>query len=281
MEPKFDKGQEYQVAPGKDTRPVPKFSRRAQLAGHITGAENPRFARAAVNRLWEYMLGRGIIHPVDFDHPENPPSHAELLDLVAGEVAKSEYDVKDFLRQLALSQTYQRSSLLPKGVTKVPENTFAVSILRPLSPEQLAWSMMQATGVIDLERQTFKGNETALFAKLAANEAPFVTLFGGQPGDPADLGFQATLDQTLFLTNGALVRGWLTPKAGNLTDRLAKIKSTDDLTDELYLSVLTRLPSAEERKEVAAFLGRAKDRAAALPDLAWALLTSAEFRFNH
>jgi hypothetical protein len=59
---------------------------------------------------------------------------------------------------------------------------------------------------------------------------------------------------------------------------------TDDkaLSDELYLSVLTRMPSAEERKDVTAYLRtRSADRLAALQELAWALLASAEFRFNH
>jgi hypothetical protein len=278
-EPKFEKGKEYTVAPGKDIRPVPAFSRRGQLAAQIT--ENKRFARAAANRLWFYMLGRGIVHPVDFDHEENPPSHPELLDLLATEFAKSKYDVKHLLRQIALSKTYQRSSLSRKKADEVEENAFAVANLRPLTPEQLAWSMMQATGLIDVERQAVKGNETALVAKLAGNEPTFVTLFGNQPGEPSDLGFQATLDQTLFLANGAVVRGWLAPRAANLTDRLAKLKNVDELADELYLSVLTRLPSAEERKDVADFLSRAADRNAALPDLAWALLASAEFRFNH
>jgi hypothetical protein len=109
-----------------------------------------------------------------------------------------------------------------------------------------------------------------------------VSLFGSQAGEPADLGFQATLDQTLFLANGALVRGWLAPRPGNLTDRLSKIKDAGPLAEELYLSVLTRYPTTEEQKEVADFLSRhTADRPMALQELAWALLASAEFRFNH
>ena len=103
---------------------------------------------------------------------------------------------------------------------------------------------------------------------------------GNPPGKPQE--FDARLDQALFLANGPAVRGWLTPRAGNLIDRLAKLTNTDALAEDLYLSVFTRLPSAEERKETAAFLAsRPKDRLAALQDMAWALLASAEFRFNH
>src|SRR5204863_2742597 len=86
-EPKFDKGQEYVVAPAKDVRPVPKFSRRAQLAGAIASADNAQFKRTGANRLWALVMGRGIVHPVDFDHEENPPSHPELLATLADEFA--------------------------------------------------------------------------------------------------------------------------------------------------------------------------------------------------
>jgi hypothetical protein len=281
-EPKLEKASAYVQAPGKGVAPVPKYSRRAQLAGQITGSE--RFRRAAVNRFWFLMLGRGLVHPVELDHPANPPSHPELLKMLADEFAAGKFDVKAFVREVALSQTYQRSSELPKGVSEVPEDNFAVAILRPLSPEQMAWSMMQGTGLLDAERkaQGKTSNEDALYARFAGNEAPFVSLFGSQAGEPASADFQATLDQTLFLLNGALVRGWLAPRPGNLIDRLSKLKDAKEVADELYLSVLTRYPTEEERRETAEFLaGRAADRPVAFQDLAWALLASAEFRFNH
>src|SRR5262245_50712773 len=112
-EPKFDKGKEYDVAPAKDVRPVPKFSRRAQLAAQVADAANVAFRRNIVNRLWAQMMGRGLVHPVDLDHADNPPSHPELLTLLADEFAEMKFDVRAFLRELALSQTYQRSSETP------------------------------------------------------------------------------------------------------------------------------------------------------------------------
>jgi hypothetical protein len=283
-EPRFDKGMEYVVAPAKDVRPVPKFSRRAQLAGAIAAADNVQFRRTAANRLWAQVMGRGIVHPVDFDHEENPPSHPELLTTLADEFAAMKFDVRAYLKQILLSQAYQRSSLLPAGVKDVPEKLFAVAILRPLTPEQLAISAMQATGLADAERLALGKNatEAALYAKLAPGVAPFVTTFGGTAGQPDDGGFQTTLDQTLFLKNGALIRTWLAPRNGNLVDRLSKLKDNQELAEELYLSVLTRRPSAEETKDVAGFLAaQAENRSAALGELVWALVTSAEFRFNH
>ena len=111
----------------------------------------------------------------------------------------------------------------------------------------------------------------------------FVNLFGNQPGEPASSqDFEATLDQTLFLRNGGVVRTWLTPNGDNLAGRLLKLKDAPSVAEELYLTAFARRPTADEQKLVADFLARHEaDRATALPELAWALLSSAEFRFNH
>ena len=283
-EPKFDKGQEY-VAPVKQgERGIPKFSRRAQLAGAITGADNPRFPRSAANRLWSLVMGRGIVQPVEYDHPANPPSHPELLDALAKEFAGRKFDVKSYLRDLLLTQAYQRSSEMPKDAKDVDPSKFAVAGLRPMTPEQFAWSALQATGQLDAERKTLgaKATEAALVAKYAGQVTPFINLFAGLPGEPATGDFEATLDQTLFLRNSEFVRNLLAPRAGDLADRLNNLKDAGPLAEELYLSVLTRLPAAEEAKEVADYVTRrSADRPVAVQELIWALLTSAEFRFNH
>ncbi|MSQ95590.1 MAG: DUF1553 domain-containing protein [Gemmataceae bacterium] len=283
-DPKFDKGQEYVKPVGKGERGIPKYSRRAQLADQIASKDNPRFARAAVNRLWYFMMGRGIVEPVEYDHPANPPSHPELLQMLSEEFVASKYDVKSLVRAIVLTDTYQRTSELPKG-KEVDPKTFAAASLKPVTPEQFAWSMMQATGLIAAERkaQGAKPNDAAIYAKLAGQVPPFVALFGTQPGDAAfSQDFEATLDQTLFLANGATLRDWLGTRAGSLIDRANLQKDAGLATEEMYLSVLTRLPTAEERKEVVDYLKRREaNRLTALQDLAWALLTSAEFRFNH
>jgi hypothetical protein len=280
-EPKFDKGKAYAVAPANGVRPVPKFSRRAQLATQMTDPENRLFRRNSVNRLWALMMGRGLVHPIDFDHTGNPPSHPALLALLADEFVARKYDVRDFLRELALSKTYQHSSELPAGGRDLPPETFAVAQLKPLSPEELAWSLMQATGVTHAERLALKKpTEPALYARLASNLTPVLTTFGSLPGQPE--GFEPTLDQALFIDNGQLLRGWLAPRPGNLVDRILGLKEAHAVAEELYLSVLTRRPTPEEERETDAYLRhRSTNRAAALGELAWALIASAEFRFNH
>ena len=281
-EPAIEKGKEYVVAPVAKQRAVPRHSRRSLLGPSLARADNEQFRRNIANRLWALMMGRGLVHPLDLDHSANPPSHPELLTMLADDIAARKFDMRGFLREVALSQTYQRSSEQPSGGKEASPTSYTVALLKPLTPEQLAMSLMQATGLTDAERQTLGKNatEATLYPRLAGNIAPFVRTFGGAAGKAEE--FDARLEQALFLANGPTVRGWLSPRAGNLTDRLMKLTSADAIADELYLSVFTRLPSAEERKDVADFLAsRSADRVVALQDMAWALLASAEFRFNH
>src|SRR5262249_3375402 len=187
------------LAPAPPTPPrPPAYSRRAQLAKAVTPPENPAFARTAANRFWAMMLGRGLVHPLDLDHPGNPPSHPELLDLLAKEFADHQFDMKWLLREIALSKTYQRSSEVPAGLSDRPPDRYLVANLKPLSAEQLAYAVFQATGTTDAERAALGKNptEAALDAKLAPRLAPFRATFGGQPGAP-DTGITTTLDQTL------------------------------------------------------------------------------------
>lgn len=267
-EPALAKGKEYAVAPANGVRPVPAYSRRALLAGRLTAADNPAFARTAVNRLWALMLGRGLVHPLDLDHPGNPPSHPELLDLLAAEFVARGYDVRWLLREIALTRTYQRSSVAPAGAAEVPADRYLVAVLKPLSAEQFARAAVRATG------------PAGPAGEAAGRVAAFRRTFGGAPGEP-DAGTSPTLDQALFLKHGGAVRGLAARRPGHLTDRLAGLAAADAVADELFLSLLTRLPTADERRDVAAALDGAADRAGALAEVVWAVAVSAEFRFNH
>ena len=149
-EPAVPKGQEYLIPPDKDNAvpPVPVFSRLKLLGPSLTRRTMPAFARNIVNRLWALLMGRGIVHPLDLHHDDNPPSNPELLDLLASQFVAMKYDIKAFLREIALTRAYKRSSEPPPDSS--PElaepRHFAVAGLRPASPEQLAWSVMQGRG---------------------------------------------------------------------------------------------------------------------------------------
>jgi hypothetical protein len=108
-EPFYLPGDEYEVAPGDNVKSVPKFSYRAKLAELATNGSNDAFNRNIANRLWAHMFGRGLVHPPDMQNPENPPSNPELLKLLASQIATMKFDMRAFLREIALSNAYQRS----------------------------------------------------------------------------------------------------------------------------------------------------------------------------
>ena len=112
IEPKIS-STAYLVEPSKTAAGVPRFSRRTHLARLITHSQNEHFAKNSVNRFWAHMLGRGFVHPVDFHHADNPPSHPALLKLLADEFVAMDFDYRELLKQIALSDTYQRSIDFP------------------------------------------------------------------------------------------------------------------------------------------------------------------------
>ena len=123
--------------------------------------------------------------------------------------------------------------------------------------------------------------DEAVYAKLAPNIAIFVQLFGAGAGQPQS-DFFATVDQALFLANGGVVKSWLAPSGDNLTARLFKLEDPAQLASELYVSVLSRPASPSEAAEVAKYLSaRPTEKGAVVQELAWSLISSAEFRFNH
>lgn len=289
-EPAFKKGEEYKVKPAKNVRPIPKYSRRAQLGDAITSPKNRRFARTMANRLWALVMGRGIVHPLDADHSDNPPSHPQLLELLTDELIANQYDLKWFLRELVLSETYQRSSanelFADKAAQELADAQFTHAILKPLTPEQFSRSVLEATGQAAVYRQSLKKklSEAALRKNLVGYERQFVSLFGGLPGEPVE-GFETSADQSLYLSNSGSIQGILSPRSGNTADRVLKlpVEQPQPIAEELYLSVLSRRPTETETKEVAELLtGKTgAERTAMVSDLIWALMMSSEFRFNH
>ena len=93
-EPRFNPGEEWTVAPAKDTRHVPKYSRRAQLAAQVAAPTNRQFNRNIVNRVWAQMMGIGLVEPVDLHHAGNPPTHPALLEMLADEFVAMKYDLR-------------------------------------------------------------------------------------------------------------------------------------------------------------------------------------------
>jgi hypothetical protein len=254
----------WKTPPPKKGQPgIPEFSLKERLAKDLANPANAQFVRTAVNRIWGIFMGRGLVHPPDQDHAQNPPSHPEVLDLLAKGFVEDGLRLRPLVRRIVTSEAYQRSSLLPEGTEagKVKASEYRAALLRPLSAEQLARSVPTALGA----------SPAPQLASL------FVQTFGGAPGD-GEIEYSPSTVQALFLMNGSQVRGWL--------DAFAKARAAepDDarLAAELYGRLLSRRPEPAETARARAHLGAAVGgRETAVRELAWALLASAEFRFNH
>ena len=289
----------YKVKPAKNVRSVPVYSRRLQLADALTSQHNEAFRKNIVNRLWAMMMGQGLVEPLDMWHSDNPPTHPKIVSLLSEELANHEFNLRYVIRELALTQTYQRSSHV-SAETEIPERSaYQMGLLKPLTPEQLAWSMMQATGVtsatlerlqakqrkVDEKQNTKKADaplwqEEALHDALKGNVAAFVRTFGIVGAQTTR--FDASADQALFLLNGNTIQAWLAPSGNQLTARLKKLDQPTAIAEELYLSVFSRFPTETEIKQVALFLEDGpKPTDQDLQQLIWAALSSDEFRFNH
>jgi hypothetical protein len=288
--------------PKKKFPGIPRFSGLKILAEQTCRADNDQFKKNIANRLWFLMMGRGLINPLDLSHSENPPTHPELLTLLADHIAATGFDMKDLIRELALTQTYQRSSVLPdNSESAIPPESYRVAIAKRVAPEQMARAMLVATGQSNTA-QKGKGekpgfvakdmnadvNEEELGGPKAIDPVPigvlmekFVNAFGAPKGE-AEIEFAPSVAGALFLSNEKLILGWLQPASGGLVQKLSQMNDPGALADELYLSTLTRLPSAEERSDVAQFLtSHSSDRAIAISEMTWGLIASTEFCINH
>ncbi len=264
--PELAKDDLWEVAPDRKKRieGIPKFKPLLEVATNLTHPDNSWFARNAANRLWFLLMGRGIIHPLDLAHSKNPPSHPELLDRLAQEFVAHNHDIKWFLRELALTRTYQLSSVLPSKDANATPSLFTTAIERPLTANQLRDSFLKATA----EPRTKELDEA------------FHNAFANPPKEP-ELQVNPTLRSALFLRNSTFVDTALQPKDGNLLKTLENTLTPDELANTLFLTILTRQPDNYERQLVSEHLASTQDRTQSLQQLAWSLLASMEFFANH
>ncbi|MDA0832681.1 MAG: DUF1553 domain-containing protein [Planctomycetota bacterium] len=258
----------------------PPVSVLALLAEEFPKPENSSFSKNIANRLWFIMMGRGLVHPLDLHHSGNPPSHPELLDLLAAEFIAHDYDIKWMLRELALTQTYQRSSRYADDIQELPlPETYLVFNEKRLSAEQLLNATLTATG--NRERVTAPVEEGKPNPQFVDLKTKFLTAFANEPREAED-DFNATVKGALFTLNDDIVLKLTTREPGNLIDRLLAVTDGDVLAEELYLSVFSRSPFEDERTELKDFLAaHAERREAALSLWTWSMVTSMEFVVNH
>ncbi|GIW80042.1 MAG: hypothetical protein KatS3mg105_1849 [Gemmatales bacterium] len=260
-------------------KPPKNYSRRAELVK--VALEDPRFfRRAIVNRVWHYLFGRGLVHPVDQLHSANLPSVPDVLEWLADDFAAHGYRLDRLLAGITTSQTYQRSSRSLGVSDSVRDGDFAKALLRPLSPRQFAVSMVLATS-----EQTAFDSATEPEKRLQACrnlEGQAGRLLAANLLDKPSDDFQSSANEALFMSNNEAAQQLVVASGKNLTAQLAEISDSAAVVDRAIWTILSRAAEPDEREFLVKWLdSRSEDRRKACAQLVWALLTSAEFRFNH
>lgn len=270
---------------------LPEFDDpRTAFADWLTAPENPWFARHIVNRIWFWLMGRGLVHEPDDLRPDNPAWSPELLDFLARELRKADYDLRHVYRLILNSDTYQRSSV-PTADNAGDTAGFSHYRIRRLDAEVIMDALVRITGAGEEyvsaipEPFTFipPSRKTITLAD-GSIKSPFLEMFGRPGRDTSletDRNNEVTVFQALHLLNATHIQNKIS-KGGVLRKVRAQTPEGTGPVAALYLEILSRDPTPDERKAAAEYLresGLNQDEA--LRDLAWALINSSEFILKH
>jgi hypothetical protein len=278
----FPDGTTVRLTPDRDPREV--------FADWLLDPKNPAFAKNTVNRIWCWLLGRGIVQEPDDMRPDNPPSNPALLDFLARQFADSHYDLKRIYRLILNSRTYQLSSIARTQSPAAAAN-FASYPLRRLEAEVLIDALNQITGTTENYSSPIPEPftyipETQRSIELADGSitSSFLEMFGRPPRDTgfdSERNNRITADQELHLLNSSHI---LKKIEGSrmIQYQMQGAKGPRAIANGLYLGILSRFPTEEELRTVETYAqsSNLRPREAAV-DLAWALLNSAEFLYRH
>jgi hypothetical protein len=266
--------------------------RRAYFADWLTSPKNPYFARAVVNRVWRNFMGRGLVEPVDDLRTSNPASNEELMDALVKDFVAQGFDVKHLIRTITASGTYQTASE-PHPENAQDEKYGSHYVVRRLAAEVLLDALSQVTQV----PEKFEGYPLGMRALQLPDtrvDSYFLTVFGRPPREQtreSERSSEPSITQALHVINGETLNEKIRSPNGTI-EMLLKLGFSDErIVEYLFLSALSRYPTDAERgaildnlraAEGQKVIGDSPDlRRAALRDLAWAVLTSKEFTFNH
>ncbi|HEV3006299.1 MAG TPA: DUF1549 domain-containing protein [Pirellulales bacterium] len=256
--------------------------RRAALAQWLTSPDNPFFARNVANRYVAYLLGRGLVEPIDDMRATNPASNGELLDALAVEFAKGGFNLKQLLRTIMNSRLYQLDSQ-PFATNSADNRFYSHYRVKRIAAEPLLDAIDAATGT----RTKFKNVPLGTRAiELPDGEYPdyFLKTFGKprrasvceceRTGD-------ANLSQALHTLNGELLANKLADANGRLAKLLAANRPYEEYVAELCLATWSRRPTPEELAVWKSFLDGSPDAKTFYEDLLWSLINAKAFLFVH
>ena len=278
----FPDGTAVTLPPDRDPREI--------FADWLITPQNSWFTRNIANRAWSWLLGRGIIHEPDDIRPDNPPSNPELLALLERELIAARYDLKTLFRLILNSQTYQLSCI-PHSDRPDAGPNFAFYPLRQLEAEVLIDALNEITGTTENyssaipEPFTFiPENQRSIALPDGSITSSFLEMFGRPARDTgleSERNNRSTATQRLHLLNSSHIRRKL-EQGPKLQPLLRSRRGPGGVVDGLYLAILSRFPTEEEKRTLLAHSqwDNAMGREAAV-DVAWALINSAEFLYRH
>ena len=263
---------------------TPEDDPRALLADWMADPQNPFFAKALVNRYWKHFFSRGIVEPEDDMRETNPPANPELLNRLSQNFIASKFDIKNLVRTICMSSTYQLSSL-PNEYNLKDKQNFSRYYPKRLTAEVLYDAFHQVTST----NQAYNGlpaGTRAIQLPDASVGPYFLKVFGQPQADTAcecERSQEANLAQSLHLLNSSEVQNKISDGNGRAS-KFANDKEhpAEAKIKELYRWVYSREPDAEEIQIATAHLEKHKDNPKlAFEDIVWALINSKEFLFNH
>ena len=257
---------------------------RAMLADWMSDPQNPFFAKALVNRYWKHFFSRGIVEPEDDMRETNPPANPELLNKLSQHFIANKFDIKNLVRTICLSSTYQLSSL-PNEYNLKDKQNFSRYYPKRLTAEVLYDAFHQVTST----NQAYNGlpvGTRAIQLPDASVGPYFLKVFGQPQADTAcecERSQEANLAQSLHLLNSSEVQNKIADGNGRASKFASdKEHQADVKIKELYRWVYSREPDSEEMQIAAAHLEKHKENPKlAFEDIVWALINSKEFLFNH
>jgi hypothetical protein len=279
---------------GETLKLKPEQDPRFALADWMSAKDNPFFSHTLVNRYWKHFFNRGLVEPEDDMRETNPPVNPELLSALAANFVKSGYDMKQLIRTIVTSATYQLSAV-PNAHNAKDRQNFSRYYPKRLNAEVLYDAV---NTLLDVET-TFAGQAPGTRAVALPDNSYnqttyFLSVFGRPDSSSAcecERSQEASLAQSLHLLNASEIQTQLSRGNGR-ADRLTKdTRPDDDKITDLYHIALSREPNADEVKFARAHLdkktaGKSSDEAykgkkEAYEDILWALLNTKEFLFNH
>jgi len=264
---------------------------RAAFADWLIRPDNPWFAPVVVNRVWAWLMGRGIVHEPDDFRPDNPPSNPELLKALAAELVRSRYDLRAVYRLILKSSTYAQSPL-PLRADPRADALFAHYLPRRLDAEVLIDAICAITGTTEKyespipEPFTFVPEDDRTIALADGSiSSPFLEMFGRPTRDTglwSERSGTVTDAQRLHLLNSSDIQARI-ERGPRLAALLARgPRKPGVAVRALWMLVLSRPPTDAELQAVQRYARESKLQGKQVADdLVWALINSKEFLFAH